>query len=82
MTPNTKWGAADDAKLAYLFRRGPKNGGVTTGDLSVTYVQSVHSKYFPARNYKNFAPLYRKKARAWNIEKSLEGSRPGPKPSE
>jgi hypothetical protein len=81
MTTQTKWAAADDAKLSHIFRKGSKNGGVDTGDLSLAYVKSVHSKHFPARDYKNFAPLFRKKARAWNIAKSLEGSRRGPKPS-
>jgi hypothetical protein len=81
MTTQTKWGAADDAKLAHLFRKGPKNGGVETGDLGVPYVKTVHSKHFPARNYTNFAPLFRKKARAWNIEQSLQGSRRGPQAS-
>jgi hypothetical protein len=81
MTTQTKWAAADNAKLAHIFRKGPTNGGVDIGDLSVAYVTSVHNKHFPARDYNNFAPLFRKKARAWNIEKSFEGSCRGPKPS-
>jgi hypothetical protein len=53
---------------------------VETGDLGVMHINSVHGKHFSARNYKNFTPLFRKKARAWNIEKDLEVSQP--KPSE
>jgi hypothetical protein len=76
MTTQAKWGPADDAKLSHLFRKGSTNGGTDTEDLGVVCVKSVWDKHFKNGDCKNFAPLHRKKARAWNLGKSLEGSRP------
>jgi len=70
-----KWGKEDDAKLKELFRRGVRNGGVSTTDLGTKAVKEVNDKYFPNRDYKNFGPLFRKKARAWNLNSTLQGSR-------
>jgi hypothetical protein len=70
-----KWGKEDDAKLAELFRLGPRNGGVTTKDLSAKAVKKVNDTHFPERAYKNFVPLFRKKARAYNLNQTLNGAR-------
>ena len=75
MTPVKKWGKEDDAKLAELFRRGPRAGGVSPRDLGNKAVESTRDKYFKEREYKNFAPLFRKKARAWNLNQTLNGAR-------
>ena len=68
-----KWGKAEDAKLANLFK-APRNL-VNPRDLSIEAVKAVHKKYFSDRNYNSFAPLYRAKARAFEVGKSLEGHR-------
>jgi hypothetical protein len=70
-----KWGKEDDAKLAELFRRGPRNGGVSTKDLSAKAIKKVNEAYFKERAYKNFGPLFRKKARAYNLNQTLNGAR-------
>ena len=36
-------------------------------------VQAIHKKHWPGEEYKNFAPLFRRKARSWNVNKSLTG---------
>jgi hypothetical protein len=54
-----------------LFRKkGPKNAGVETGDLSIVYVSKIFHKHFPARDYKNCSSAPARKALAWSIEKS------------
>jgi hypothetical protein len=68
-----RWSKADNAKLSNLFST-PRNG-VNPKDLSVEAVKAVHKKYFPQADYKNFAPLYCGKARAFAVGKSLEGHR-------
>lgn len=68
-----RWGKADDAKLSKLFNT-PRNG-VNPKDLTIEAVKSVHKQFFPEKDYKNFAPLYRAKARAFEVGKSLEGHR-------
>lgn len=68
-----RWGAADDAKLVKLWRT-PRNG-VDYTKLDVPSVKAVHQKYFPERNYVNFAPRYREKAREFAVSKTLDGHR-------
>ena len=68
-----RWNKADDAKLSELFQT-PRNG-VNPEDLSVEAVKTVHRKYFGDRDYKAFAPLYRAKARAFQVGQSLDGHR-------
>jgi hypothetical protein len=70
-----KWGKADDTKLAELFRSGPRGGGVSSTDLVAKNIHAVIQAHFPSREYKNFAPLFRSKARAWNIDQALAGQR-------
>ena len=68
----------DDAKLSALFRKKTANGSkplIDTTDLNVKTVKAVNDKYFPDKIYKNFGPVYRKKARAWNLAQELSGSR-------
>jgi hypothetical protein len=73
--PIKKWGKEDDAKLAELFRRGPRSGGVSSLDLNAKEIRKVNENHFPLRPFKNFSPLFRSKARAWNIDQSLTGAR-------
>jgi hypothetical protein len=70
-----KWGKGDDAKLAELFQKGPRTGGVSSTDLNAKTIHKVITGHFPTREYKNFAPLFRSKARAWNIDQALTGQR-------
>ena len=70
-----KWGVEDDKKLAELFRRGPRSGGISTSDLGSKAIHAIIAKHFPEREYKNFAPLFRGKARAWNVNQTLTGQR-------
>ena len=70
-----KWGKEDDVKLAKLFRNGIRKGGVDPNDLAAKTIHQVLTKHFPSRNYGSFAPLFRAKARAWNIDQTLSGKR-------
>jgi hypothetical protein len=68
-----RWGNSDDAKLTTLWNT-PHNG-VDPTKLDVDSVKAVHSKHFPEKKYANFAPLYRHKARSFNVARSLDGHR-------
>ena len=68
-----RWGKEDDAKLSSLFATA--RNSVNPKDLSVAAVKAVHNKFFPEKDYRNFAPLYRAKARAFQVGKTLEGHR-------
>ena len=68
-----RWSKEDDAKLLSLFDT-PRNS-VNPKDLSVTAVKAVHKKYFPEKDYRNFAPRYRAKARTYLVGRSLDGHR-------
>ena len=67
------WGSHNNAKLVELFRT-PHNK-VDPNKLDIDAVKAVHAKYFPQFKYRNFAPLYRAKARSWNVSKTLDGHR-------
>jgi hypothetical protein len=68
-----RWTKADDAKLIELWRT-PRNG-VDPDKLDIATVKAVRSKYFPETKYENFAPLYRNKARGFQVARSLDGHR-------
>ena len=69
------WGKVDDAKLSALFRKPPSRGGVSSHDLSQKAIEKVCTTHWPNRPYKSFSQLFRKKARKWNINKTLQGAR-------
>lgn len=73
--PIKRWSKADDAKLAAYFRQGRRNGGINSTDLTKSHIDEVIKEFFPDRKYSSFAPLFRNKARAWNLANSLNGSR-------
>ena len=73
--PNKAWGVNEDLKLHRLFRIRNNRGGVDYRDLTQKSVNEVQEKHFPDRPYKNFAPLFRNKARKWNINNALLGAR-------
>jgi hypothetical protein len=69
-----RWGKEDTAKLTELWRT-PHNG-VDPTKLDIEDVKAVHhAKYFSEFEYKNFAPLYRDKARDWAVDQTLGGHR-------
>ena len=74
-TSNTVWGENEDLKLHRLFKIRNDRGGVDSRDLTQKAVKVVQEKHFPDRPYKNFAPLFRNKARRWNINHALFGAR-------
>ena len=71
-----RWGEEDDAKLFTLFRKGKHHkNGVDPADLHFKTIRKVLEKHFPERQYENFAPSFRKRARAWLLEQELSGAR-------
>lgn len=73
MTDAVRWNKADDKKLIQLFRTA--HNGVDPDKLDIPTVRAVKDKYWPHKKYESFAPLYRKKARAFNSGRSLDGHR-------
>jgi len=72
------WKVHDDKKLAELFRKGHSKGGCDPKRKDKKYVQEhVLAKFFPERveDYKNFGPLYCRKADKWNLNKDLTHAR-------
>ena len=49
------WGKEENAKLSFLFA-APQNS-VNPKDLSIAAVKAVYNKFFPEKNYRNFALL-------------------------
>ena len=80
MAKSTKprWKREHDAKLRALYRKKNHSGNkplIDTRDLSCKTIKAINDQHFPEFDYANFGPLYRKKARAWNLEQELAGSR-------
>ena len=75
MSDTGKWGKDNDAKLHVLFSKPVSKGGVSTTNLDQKAIEQVRQQHFPERKYRNFAPLFRKKARQWNVDQTLSGSR-------
>ena len=69
------WGKTEDLKLQKLFQLRNDRGGVDPTDLQQETIKVVRVQHFPDRAYKNFAPLFRSKARKWNLNKALLNSR-------
>ena len=75
-TRSGNWNSGDDAKLASLFRRGRKNGGLDPRKLSKEYIENhVIAKHWPGKKYTSFRPMYVSKARQWNVDQTLGGKR-------
>ena len=71
MSSAKRWGYQDNEKLLNLF----KSGQVTTTGLTSKYISTVREKHFPERISKNFLPLFRRRAREFDLDKSLAGGR-------
>jgi hypothetical protein len=72
-TTMVRWNKSDDAKLIELWRT-PRNG-IDPEKLDIETVKAVHKSHFPSRDYNNFAPLYRNKARAFCTARDKDGHR-------
>jgi hypothetical protein len=72
-TTMPRWGTSDDAKLQSLWR-SPHNR-VDHTKLDQSTVRAVHQAHFASTKYRNFAPLYRSKARAFGVSLTLDGHR-------
>ena len=66
-----RWSKADDAKLAELFRNDKK----LAVDLDTKSVQTLHRAHWPEKQFGTFSALFRRKARKWQVNKTLEGKR-------
>ena len=73
--PNKAWGKNEDLKLHRLFKLRVDRGGINPRDLTQKAIKEVQEEHFPDRPYKSFAPLFRNKARRWNINHALLGAR-------
>lgn len=72
------WNTSDDAKLLTLFTKGPHKGGVDANKTDAKYIRNqVLTFHFPERkdDFKNFAPLYRRKASKFQLHGALTGAR-------
>ena len=70
-----RWSKQQDEKILSLFEKQVSRGGISSEDLSKKTIANIVSKFFPERTYSNFAPLFRRKAREYNLNKSLTGLR-------
>lgn len=70
----TRWGPADDANKLTTLWRTPHNR-VDSTKLDKDSVKAVHQAHFAHTKYANFDPLYRGKARAFNVSNTLDGHR-------
>ena len=69
------WNRDNDAKLLTLLDKG-KRRGIDSLNLDKNYIEGhVIKNFFPDRVYKTFNPLYRRKIRQYNLNKTLEGVR-------
>ena len=69
------WGKTEDLKLQKLFQLRKDRNGVDPTDLQQETIKVVRAQHFPDRTYKNFAVLFRSKARKWNLNNALLNSR-------
>ena len=69
------WNQGDNTNLRNLFERGTRNHGLDPEALDSKTIKSVIRSYWPERKYNTFAPLYRRKAREFNLDRTLSGNR-------
>ena len=71
---NKACGKNEDLKLHRLFSIRNDRGGVDSRYLTQKAIKEVQETHFPDRPYRSFAPLFRNKARRWNINHALLGA--------
>ena len=72
-TQSQSLGKIEDLKLKKLFRLRNSRGDVDSKDLTHKKVNAIQEQYSPDRLYRNFALLFRNKARKWNLNEVLLG---------
>ena len=65
----------NDDKMFGHFCLGSYRGGVDASNCDAKYVREVMQEHFSWYEMRNFAPLYRKKARSFEINKVLTNAR-------
>lgn len=71
MSQRPRWSATNDDALLKLF----KDKKIDPEKIDAGEVEKIRATYFPQFVYKNFAPLYRKKARLYLLDQVLQGKR-------
>ena len=69
------WNKTGNSKLKSLFKKEVRKGGLDSQDLNSKTIHKVITDHYPDRKYNSFAPLYRKKARQYNIGQTKSGAR-------
>ena len=72
-----RWGPEDDQKLLALFKKGTNNGGLDPTKTDLKSCKYAWERHFTGNypEYKNFGPLYRRKANDFCLAQDLEGAR-------
>jgi hypothetical protein len=73
MTGGKRWDSAEDKKLAELFRKDKK----LAYELDTKSIQQVHRAHWPDREFGSFSPLFRRKARQWQVNRTVSNKRKG-----
>jgi hypothetical protein len=71
MSQRPRWSTPNDEALLKLF----SDKKIDPEKIERADIENVRATYFPQFVYKNFAPLYRKKARAYCLDQVLRGKR-------
>jgi hypothetical protein len=66
-----RWDSAEDQKLAELFRKDKK----LAYKLDTKSIQQVHQAHWPDWEFGSFSPLFRQKARQWQVNHSVSNKR-------
>ena len=69
------WTAADNRKLAELFGRGTRNGGIGHKDTSPDAIKKLIELHSPGRTYNLTAQLFKRKSAEWILNKDLESAK-------
>ena len=70
-----KYNNENDKVLFYLFDQRSGRDQVDPNNFRKENIQGVLENHFPGRNYKHFSPLFRRKARQYNLMNYLKGDR-------
>ena len=67
--------AADDRKLAELFGRGTRNGGIGHKDTSPDAIKKLIELQFPGIIYNSATQLFKRKLSEWILNKDMKSAR-------
>ena len=65
----------DGGKLSDLFNKKRNRGGLDCNRKDKDYIEKIRKKHFPLVPYKNFAPIYTRKANQVSTDFRLKGVR-------